>query len=209
MNLQLLYPGGPNFSSSHVWCESWTIKKAEQKRDTFELQCWERLLRGAWTTKRSNEFILKETSPEYSLENTEAETEAPILWPPDAKKWHTGKDPDAGKDWKQEQRRTTENKTVGISSLMDMSFSKLQDLVMNREAWCAAVHGVTKSRTEWLNWTREPIYFLPLDCFETKQDDDCKILTSLFFMLYPRLGTPSVKSLASLAGERGAQFLRH
>ena len=74
-------------------CESWTIKKAELWRmDAFELWCWRRLLRVPWTAKRSNESILKEFSPEYSLE-----AETPILWPPDGKNWLIWKDPDAGK----------------------------------------------------------------------------------------------------------------
>ena len=67
-------------------CESWTIKKAERQRiDAFELWCWRRLLRVPWTARRSNQSIVKEISPEYSLERTDAEAEAPILWPPDAK----------------------------------------------------------------------------------------------------------------------------
>ena len=79
-------------------CESWTLKKAEHQRiDAFELWCWRRLLRVPWNERRSNQSILKEISPEYSLEaNVEAET--PILWQPDVKDWLIGKDPDAEKD---------------------------------------------------------------------------------------------------------------
>ena len=67
-------------------CESWTMKKAEcQRIDAFELWCWKRLLRVPWTARRSNQFILKEISPEYSLEEPDAEAETPILWPPDVK----------------------------------------------------------------------------------------------------------------------------
>ena len=87
--------------------ESWTIKKAECWRiDAFDLQCWRRLLRAPWTARRSNQSILKEISPEYSLEG-HAEAETPILWPPHAKSWLIGKDPDAGMDWKQEEKGTT------------------------------------------------------------------------------------------------------
>jgi len=95
-------------------CESWTIKKAERWRiDAFKLWCWRRLLRVPWTARRSNQSILKETSPEYSLGRTDAETETPILWPPDVKNWLILKDPDAGKDWRQEEKGTTEDEMAG------------------------------------------------------------------------------------------------
>ena len=88
-------------------CENWTIMKSEPRRiDAFELWYWRRLLRVPWTSRRWNQSILKEINPEYSLE-------APILWPPDAKNWLTVKDPDAGKDWKQEEKGTTEDEMVG------------------------------------------------------------------------------------------------
>ena len=95
-------------------CESWTIKKAERQRiDGFELWCWRRLLRVPWTARRSNQSILKEISPDYSLEGLMLKlNEAPILWPPDAKKWLVGKDPDAGKDWRQEEKGPTEGEMV-------------------------------------------------------------------------------------------------
>ena len=89
-------------------CESWTIKKAEHWRiDAFELWCWRRLLRVPWTARRSNQSILKEISPEYSLE-----AEAPILWPPDIKKWLIWKDPDARKYWRWEEKGMTEDEMV-------------------------------------------------------------------------------------------------
>ena len=94
-------------------CESWTIKKAECLRiDAFELWCWRRLLRVPWTARRSNQSILKKINPEYSLEGTDAEAEVPILWPFDAKNWLIGKDPDAGKDWRWEEKWTTEDEMV-------------------------------------------------------------------------------------------------
>ena len=91
-------------------CDSWTIKKAECRRiDAFKLWCWRRFLRVLWTARRSNQSILKEINPEYSLEDAEA----PILWPPDVKSWLTGKDPDAEKDWGQKEKGGTEDEMVG------------------------------------------------------------------------------------------------
>ena len=88
-------------------CESWAVKKAERWRiDAFELWCWRRLLRVPWTARRSNQSILKEISPEYSLEGL-------MPKPPDVKNWLIGKDPDAGKDWRQEEKGMTENEMVG------------------------------------------------------------------------------------------------
>ena len=90
-------------------CESWNIKKAEcQRIDAFELWCWRRLFRVPWTAKGSNHSILKEISPECSLEGLMLK-QTPKLWPPDAKNWPIGKDPDAGKDWRQEEKGTTED----------------------------------------------------------------------------------------------------
>ena len=95
-------------------CESWTIRKAECWRiDAFELWCWRRLFRVPWTLRRSNQSILK-YQPWIFIRRTDADAEAPVLWPPDAKSWFTGKDPDAEKDWRQEEKNMTEDKMVGL-----------------------------------------------------------------------------------------------
>ena len=100
------------------WCESWAKKKAEHCRiDAFELWCWRRLLRDAWTSRRSNQSILKKYSwifiPWIFIGETDAEAKAPRLWPSDVKSQLIGQDPDTGKDWRQEEKRMTEDKMVG------------------------------------------------------------------------------------------------
>ena len=96
-------------------CESWTTNIVECWRiDAFELWCWRRLLRVPWTARRANQSILKEISPEYSLEGLMLKLKLPpMLWPPDAKNWLIWKDPDAGKDWRQEEKGMTEDEMVG------------------------------------------------------------------------------------------------
>ena len=103
---------------------SWTIKKAEHQRiDAFEIWCWRRLLRVLWTARRSNQSILRDISPEYSLEKLiDSEGETPILWPPDAKNWLIWKDPDSGKDEIGRGRGQQKMRWLdGITDLMDMS----------------------------------------------------------------------------------------
>ena len=96
-------------------CESWTVKKAEHQRiDAFELWCWRRLLSIPWTARRSSQSILKDF-----FGRNDAKAETPVLWPPHAKSWFTGKDPDAGRDWGQEEKGTTEDEMAGWHHWLD------------------------------------------------------------------------------------------
>ena len=141
-------------------CESWTIKKAEcQRIDAFELWCWRRLLRVPWTARRSNQSILKENQPWIFIGRTDAEAKVPTLWPLDVKNQLIRKDHDAGKDWRQEEKGWQRTRWLdGITNSRDMSLSKLQNSVQDREAWHAAVHEIAKSWTGLSNWITERLY---------------------------------------------------
>ena len=142
-------------------CESWTVKKAECWRiDAFELWCWRRLLRVPWTERRSNQSILKEISPEYSLEGLMLNLKLQYFGQPDMKYWLIGKDPDTEEDWRQEEKGMKEDEILdGITDSVDMSLSKIQELWWTGKSDMLQSLGLQKVRHDWTTKLNYKIFY--------------------------------------------------
>ena len=157
-------------------CESWTIEKAEHRRiDAFEVWCWRRLFRVPWTARRSNQSILKEISPGCSLEGLMLKLKLQYFGHLMRRADSLEKTLMLGKTEGRRRRGwQTKRWLDGITHSVDMGLGGLQEFVIDREAWCTAVHGVTKSRTQLSNWTELnllawcPTYFSNLTYLENK-----------------------------------------
>ena len=178
-NLQITYKKGPSsqgcgFPSGHVWMWELDYKESWAPRNwCFWTVGLEKTLESSLDSTEIQPVYPKGDQSWVFIGRTDVEAETPILWPPDGKSWLIWKDPDAGKDWRQEEKGTTEDEMVGWHHLLDgHGFGWTLGVSDDREAWCAAVHGVTTSWTLLSDWTELSVYvsmllsqFVPVSSF--------------------------------------------
>ena len=164
------------FSSSHVWM--WELdhnKSWAPKNWCFWIVVLEKTLESPLVCKEIKPVHPKGNQSWIFIGRTDVEAETPLLWPPDAKSWLIGKDPDAGKDWRQEEKGQQRMRWLeAIIHSMDMSLSKLWELVMDREAWCTEAHGVAKSQTWLSNITELNIFSNGLPRWLSGKESTCQ-----------------------------------